>query len=905
MEVTRLLNIDQAITNVDRIICKNIAKFEVSERGLLSADILAHLRNFVEYIAEKIYANGSDIDPNDYEQKKKAIKSLKCNRDTKFITVFHEMLQKSASHYTLDEGGSERLMLKYYTHLLLIKNFLHDTYGLEVLQNLSDFPLDTDTELSDYYKQIVERIENRSPHSSGVNFTERYYIQKVKPFFVNQHIYYEVTFSTASERSSKFERVIAFTKHNIMDNYSVRMSIHSDIVSVLGMTMNILVIDSWSVSIRPCELTRLSQVLGEGRKVDSSSVEYQMLMRFMTEYGMTLLDIVEDENVYTFAYSVVFQRAKVPYIFDVLKNCATLVRQQAKGANTLRYLLYTLNNKIIKEQSDAQSCTLLSNLYLRYGCIPFDKMPFCFSLCHHNPAVSTLFECIPMDGHVDELLARFVRNQAEINRQLFTPLDEITQFDNIPNLVAYYNSRLYYKHKNQELQIFHGHLCLTEYVNDCKAIIEALTELSKEGIGNYTNSVESWLEKSAYQIDSEEKRTALCEMFSASRVAFIYGAAGTGKSTMLNHISNFFAQKRKLYVAHTNPAVDNMRRRVIVDKSEFKTISKIVCDSRNREDCDILFIDECSTVSNADMRKLLEQVSFKLLVLVGDVYQIESIRFGNWFEIAKAFIPGSAISELVTPFRSTDANLLQVWNRVRTLDNSILEALVKFGFSSRIDTSILEHTTDDQIVLCLNYDGLYGINNINRLLQFNNPSPAIRWGIGIYKAGDPILFNESNRFSPLIYNNMKGKIVSIVLDDDKIWFEVELEISINEFDAAGYDFEIVCESEPGHTIIRFYVDKYKSTDEDNDSIEATVPFQVAYAVSIHKAQGLEYDSVKIVVTKDVEERINHNIFYTAITRAKKDLKIYWSPETENYILNNFKIPNYGRDVSLLRAKLST
>lgn len=173
-------------------------------------------------------------------------------------------------------------------------------------------------------------------------------------------------------------------------------------------------------------------------------------------------------------------------------------------------------------------------------------------------------------------------------------------------------------------------------------------------------------------------------------MAFIYGAAGTGKSTMLNHISNFFAQKRKLYVAHTNPAVDNMRRRVIVDKSEFKTISKIVCDSRNREDCDILFIDECSTVSNADMRKLLEQVSFKLLVLVGDVYQIESIRFGNWFEIAKAFIPGSAISELVTPFRSTDANLLQVWNRVRTLDNSILEALVKFGFSSRIDTSILE-----------------------------------------------------------------------------------------------------------------------------------------------------------------------------------------------------------------------
>ena len=50
---------------------------------------------------------------------------------------------------------------------------------------------------------------------------------------------------------------------------------------------------------------------------------------------------------------------------------------------------------------------------------------------------------------------------------------------------------------------------------------------------------------------------------------------------------------------------------------------------------------------------------------------------------------------------------------------------------------------------------------------------------------------------------------------------------------------------------------------------AIVPFQVAYAVSIHKAQGLEYKSVKIVITNDVEELITHNIFYTAITRAKE------------------------------------
>ena len=78
-----------------------------------------------------------------------------------------------------------------------------------------------------------------------------------------------------------------------------------------------------------------------------------------------------------------------------------------------------------------------------------------------------------------------------------------------------------------------------------------------------------------------------------------------------------------------------------------------------------------------------------------------------------------------------------------------------------------------------------------------------------------------------------------------------------------------------------------------------MPFQVAYAVSIHKAQGLEYDSVKIVITNETEERITHNIFYTAITRAKNRLKIYWSPETEQSVLNHLEVKNSNKDAYLL------
>lgn len=84
--------------------------------------------------------------------------------------------------------------------------------------------------------------------------------------------------------------------------------------------------------------------------------------------------------------------------------------------------------------------------------------------------------------------------------------------------------------------------------------------------------------------------------------------------------------------------------------------------------------------------------------------------------------------------------------------------------------------------------------------------------------------------------------------------------------------------------------------------DTTVPFQVAYAVSIHKAQGLEYNSVKIVITNEVEEMISHNIFYTAITRARKELKIYWTPETENKILSNLKTRFNKLDISLLKSK---
>ena len=48
--------------------------------------------------------------------------------------------------------------------------------------------------------------------------------------------------------------------------------------------------------------------------------------------------------------------------------------------------------------------------------------------------------------------------------------------------------------------------------------------------------------------------------------------------------------------------------------------------------------------------------------------------------------------------------------------------------------------------------------------------------------------------------------------------------------------------------------------------------------------------------------ITHNIFYTAITRTQEKLKIYWTPETQNKVLNSFKMKDFNKDVHILSNK---
>jgi len=896
-----MIDLNSQIIDIDKAICKNIEKFDTSERGLLSQNILSHLRNFVEHIALKVLEEARNAEvSNTYENIKDAIDYINARGDLKFLSRLHKLLQITVSHYTLKEESSERLMLKYYEYLLKIRTFLKNTYNIEALCNIEDFPIQKDSNLKEYYEKISVVVNQPPKNRNSSSYKDRFYIQKIKPFFVNKEIYYEVTYRRANDFTSKFDRIIAFTKMEILDNYAVKLSISKDNIEILGKKMPIQIIDDWEVSIRPCEIDNFAKIFGIN--VNNSGKDFYELMKYLTETGFNLIEIIDlKDSYYNYVKKIITEKSKVSHIFKLLDECRTMSKNQSEGHNLIRYLLLRLNNKIIKRQYNNSSCGKLSNLNLEYGCIPFDQMPYNSALINHNPKLSDLFSSINSENRQHELLARHIKNNTEHKGQLYTSINEIEKFKNIEKLIEEWNNSLYWKHNHRKIEVFKNHLYIVDYETTTVEIVRKLKEISTNGIKNYKNSINSWLQSSSYVIDSDEKEIALKEMFENSKVALIYGSAGTGKSTMINHISNFFDSETKLYLANTNPAVDNLKRKITLSNCTFQTITKFFW---SHSEYDLLIIDECSTVSNSDMLKILNKAKFRLLILVGDVFQIESILFGNWFSLIKYFVPQSSIFELKKPYRSSNENLLRLWQRVRNFDENILETLAKNNYSTILNNSIFENTQDDEIILCLNYDGLYGINNINSFLQSSNNNTPFIWGTHTYKVGDPIIFNESGRFMPLIYNNLKGKIIRIELLNNKIQFDIEINLVINEFDAEHYDFDLLENAENGNSIIRFIVDNYKSTDNDDDDARSIVPFQVAYAVSIHKAQGLEYNSVKVVISEEIEELISHNIFYTAITRAKEKLKIYWSPETEKKILENFENKSNKKDYSILKSKYS-
>ncbi len=894
--------IDNKISNIDDIICRNIdlIDFDGVTRDLVAQNLLSQSRNLVEHIALKIFSQGKDIEA-DWNTIPQALEFIKRDNKYQFLRSFHAFLQESKSHYTPDSEGAERLILKYYQYYLQIREFMKREYNIVILQNLEKFHTDTDEAVQEYREKIAALINRRY---DGRTFTHepRMYVHKTVPFIVSNRLYYEITLTPAYDTTSKFDRFVCYSSLMVPSHYSIKSDIHYEKIDVKGRKMPVNILTDFIVSVRPCELNNYASLFGVEIKMSPSHSEYTGMMAYLSRSGVSLLDIVNSsDKEYSWIKRQMFGRSQAHHFEPVLDKSRDLIIKNSPGSNVIRYLLHNLNNKIIKAQRNDRTNWKLSDLYLQWGCIPFDTMPFASSLMQHNPGDRELFGSIRPEGREHEILARYIHTNMSINSRLYTPVKELEEFtDNIDAKVDHFNALLYSGHLGRRIDKFGQSLYVKESYDQTKLIIEKLQEAANEGVQGYSDAIDFWMMFEA-DIDSEEKKKILSSMFTNSHVSLIYGAAGTGKTYILNHIAQFFDDHTKLFLANTNPAVDNLRRKVSAQNCEFMTIRKYLMTKHIDTEYDLLVVDECSMVSNADMAALLGKVNYELLVLVGDTYQIESITFGNWFSMARYFLPRYAWNELFKPYRTDDSKLLELWKKVRNLDDDLTEHIVNHEYASNLNDTVFDRKAEDEIILCLNYDGLYGINNINRYLQENNQNKPYRWGLWIFKVGDPILFNESERFAPALYNNLKGTILEIELDQDTdcIWFTVEVEKRLTALDVRRNDLELLEPINKGKSVVRFRVAKKQDADDDNDNADDTdIPFQIAYAVSIHKAQGLEYNSVKIVITKDIDEMITHNIFYTAITRSRKHLRIYWSPESQQKVISSFTIANAKHDASI-------
>ena len=155
----------------------------------------------------------------------------------------------------------------------------------------------------------------------------------------------------------------------------------------------------------------------------------------------------------------------------------------------------------------------------------------------------------------------------------------------------------------------------------------------------------------------------------------------------------------------------------------------------------------------------------------------------------------------------------------------------------------------------------------------------------------------------MLYNNLKGTILNIEYGEKKIIFTIEVETRLTEIQCGDESFKYVRMTANG-TVIEIEIISWDDDLSEEDKIKTVIPFQLAYAISIHKAQGLEYDSVKIVIPSSNAEKITHSIFYTAITRAKEQLRIFWSAETMKTILESFmKESDEQRTLPIIKSEL--
>lgn len=417
------------------------------------------------------------------------------------------------------------------------------------------------------------------------------------------------------------------------------------------------------------------------------------------------------------------------------------------------------------------------------------------------------------------------------------------------------------------------------YENSIAQKLVWLANCQEEGKFDVDEEIASYESKNNISLHEEQKNAIKGAINNG--VFVITGGPGTGKTTIIKCILEILTAQQKTVslVAPTGRAAKRMSDST---GREAKTIHRLlevnviqsnesffVHNESNPLKTDVVIVDEVSMVDAALMCALLKAMPRDCkLILVGDKDQLPSVGAGN---VLADILESGVISYcmLTKIFRQgeksliiTNAHLINE-GKMPLIDNTSMD----FFFDSKNDPEVIKDTilelvttrlpkflgVDPQTIQVLAplKAGVCGIENLNKVLQerINPPSSGkrqVEFGRTIFREGDKVMQMSNN------YDLEWKKYGRYADETGKGVFNGDIGI-VSTIDPNTS--EVVVEFEDGRICL------YTRPD--------LIDLSLSYAITIHKSQGSEFDTVIIPAIAGPSIILTRNLIYTAVTRAKK------------------------------------
>ena len=381
------------------------------------------------------------------------------------------------------------------------------------------------------------------------------------------------------------------------------------------------------------------------------------------------------------------------------------------------------------------------------------------------------------------------------------------------------------------------------------------------------------------------------------RHVFLTGKAGTGKTTFLHRVRREVS-KRTIVVAPTGVAAINAKGVTIHSQFQLPfgvlTPDRIVADlrthrlSRQKADVlrslDLLIIDEISMV-RADVLDAIGAVLRKYrrsnkpfggvqLLMIGDLHQLPPVvRDNDWNQLREhyrtAYFFGSRelvdagvrTIQLTHIYRQSDADFIQLLNQVR---NDRLDATSLRQLNSRYRGPEFQPPADEDYITLTSHNRTANQINDRQLSTLPTPLHAFKALISgtfpesmypndaelSFRVGAQVMFNKNDTVEQLYYNGKIGRITAIDGKEITVRCPEEEPIVVTPVEWENRKYEL-----------------NKATKEVTDEVIGTYeqhPLRLAWAITIHKSQGLTFERVII----DAAAAFAHGQVYVALSRCK-------------------------------------